>query len=625
MSARALPVLALALLGAVSSVACSAITEDDAATSDESNLMIDRVKQIQAITLDKPVKGKFERKVRVYGFSFEAKAGAVIKVSLSAKAGSDATDLPKGTALDTVAALYGPLTGEKKGKQLAQADDGENGSSNAQLAPVKIEQDGKYLVVLSSWDDPGTDGEFEINAACDGTDFQCARPVARKCVDNTRYIQGGEIIGTETWNDCNVVLLEEVHVAQGAVLTINPGVTVKGNFLGQAPYGNIGLVVDGTLQAIGTPEQPVVFTALKDGWRGLVLNGPSNTLKNVFIEKANTGVEVHGSNNTFADLNINSGALGIHLAENSKQNAVQRIKVGKSDRAILLSKGSESVIEDSVLLGRGDGKGVGIEANGGELSQFRRALVADFGDGLKLNATALEVYDGTITNNVRGVTLTGPNAGVHPVWPGCPAAEQAPPAPPAPPAVSYYPRDPAFYRCDITKNSEYAVRLDAPELLVIEESNVKGNGAGVIIRADGLNASSRIVKSNVYGNGTAATQVDSWHREGTLDISSNFWNQISDPELSASWKVTHSQSQSGMCATNTCINQNCGSSYTCTSQVWSSQHGRNVWNGCTTTLSSTWTGALKFTGFSPRELPAGPKAQDLCDMVKKERAEQAAR
>ena len=38
----------------------------------------------------------------------------------------------------------------------------------------------------------------------------------------------------------------------------------------------------------------------------------------------------------------------------------------------------------------------------------------------KIQAAALEVYDGTITNIVRGVTLTGPSAGVHPVWPGCP-------------------------------------------------------------------------------------------------------------------------------------------------------------------------------------------------------------
>ncbi len=622
---RALPLLALVALASSATAACSAET-DDATASSDSDLMIDRVKQIQALTLDKPLEGKFERKVRVYGFSFEAKAGAVIKVSLSATAGTDATELQAGAPLDTVAAIYGPLTGEKKGKQLAQADDGENGSSNAQLAPVKIEQDGKYLVVLSSWDDPGTNGKFSINAACEGTDFQCARPIGRKCVDNTRYIQGGEIIGTETWNDCNVVLLEEIHVAKDAVLTIAPGVTVKGNFLGQAPYGSIGLVVDGKLQAVGTPEQPVVFTALKDGWKGLVLNGDSNTLKNVFVEKAKTGIEVHGSNNTFADLNINSGALGIELGENSKGNAIQRIKVSKSDRAVLLSKGSEGIIEDSVLLGRDDGKGVGIEANGGELSQFRRALVAGFGDGLKLNGTALEVQDGTITNNTRGITLTGPNAGVHPNFGACPSTDQpARPAPPAPPPISYYPRDPVFVRCDITKNKEYGIRLDAPELLVVEESNVKGNGAGVVIAADGLNAESRIVKSNVYGNGDNPVQVESFHREGTLNISGNFWNQISDPELSASWKVSHSDSHT--CRVDGCGSQNCGSSYTCAAQNYrQGPQGRTYyWDGCSSTLSASWTGALAFTGFSPRELPAGPKGESLCEMVKKERAEQAAR
>lgn len=612
------------VLGIAGLAACSSTTEGDATATDDADLMIHRVKSITAISLDKPVKGKFERKVRVYGFTFEAKAGAIVRVSMKANAGSDAADLAKGAELDTVAAVYGPLSGEKKGKQLAQADDGEDGSGTAKLPAVKIEQDGKYMIVLSAWDDPGTDGTFELNAACEGTDFQCARPVAKKCKDDTRYIQGGEVIGTETWDSCNVVLLEEIHVAKDAVLTIAPGVTVKGNFLGSAPYGNIGLVVDGKVQAVGTQDQPVVFTALKDGWKGLVLNGDSNTLKNVFVEKAQTGVEVHGSNNTFEDLNINSGALGMEIAANSKQNAISRIKVSKSDRGLLLSKGSQAIIDDSVFLGRDDGKGVGIEANEGELSQFRRALVAGFGDGLKLNATALEVYDGTITNNVRGATLTGPRAGVNPVWPGCPTAQIAPPSPPPPPAISFYPRDPAFYRCDITKNKEYAVRLDAPELLVIEESNVKGNGAGIIIYADGLNADSRIVKSNVYGNGDKPVQVDSWHREGTLNISGNFWNQISDPELSASWDVTHTESRSGMCRVDGCANNNCGGPYTCaTSQR--DQWGNVRWNQCTATLSSTWTGALTFTGFSPKELPAGPKADALCEMVKKERTAQAAR
>ncbi len=42
------------------------------------------------------------------------------------------------------------------------------------------------------------------------------------CEDTTRYITGGTVIGTEEWNQCNVVLLERLEVESGAQLTIRP-------------------------------------------------------------------------------------------------------------------------------------------------------------------------------------------------------------------------------------------------------------------------------------------------------------------------------------------------------------------------------------------------------------------
>ncbi len=621
------PSFASLLLLAVSAAAVSAActTTDGVESSDEFALMVDRVKKIEPIELDKLVTGKFERSVRTYGFSFEAKAGATIKVDLGVKAGTNAAELAAGSALDTVAAIYGPVTKTSKGNQLAFSDDGPTGS-NAQLPALKIIEDGTYLIVLSAWDDPGTDGSFELKASCNGTEFQCKKPVKPNCVDGTRYIQGGTVIGTETWNQCEIVLLEEVHVAEGAVLTIQPGVTVKGNFLGSGPFGSIGLVVDGTLQAVGTAEHPVVFTSLKDGWKGLTLKGNSNTLDHVYVERAATGVEIRGSNNTLANLNVNSGNLGIHFAENSKDNRVEHVHVSKIDRAILFSQGSSAILDDAILLGKEDGAGIGIEANNGEMSQFRRALVAGFGDGLLLNATALEVTDGTITRNTRGVTMTGPNPGVNPPYPACPSTDwPSPPPPPPSPPVTYYRRDPVFIRCDITRNTTHAIRVEAPELLVVEESNLKDNGTGVAIHADGLNAESRIVRSNVYNNGPATVQIESWHREGTLNISGNFWKHISDPELSASWSLQHSATTT--CKAAGCGTRTCGSTYTCTSQNYRGgpQGTTYYWDNCTAPHSTTWTGALTFTGFSPRELPAGPREGVLSDDVKKERELQRSR
>jgi hypothetical protein len=612
-------VLCLAL--PLAAVACSneVASEDDPSRSASFAEMVNHVKDPVPLTFEKTQSGKMDRRNRVYGFTFEAKAGAVIDVAIDARAGSDAQGLAKGAPLDTIAAVYGPMKDADKGEKLSLVDDSGE-SAQARLPSITLKQDGKYLVVLGSWDDPGGDGSYSVTASCKGTEFQCRRPVTNtNCTPGTRYIQGGTVIQTETWNDCDIVLLEEVHVAPGAVLTIKPGVTVKGNFIGTGAYGNVALVVDGTLQAVGTKEHPVVFTALTTGWQGIVLKGASSSLENVFIEKAQRGVVVAGSNTTIKSANINSGELGIRFDANAKDNKLELVKISQVTNGISIGQGASVTMDDSVFLGKGGG--TGIEAVSSDLSLFRRALVAGFADAMKLDTATVEVYDGTITKNQRGVTITGPQSGVHPTGYTCPPVIQAsPPVIPPPPVVTTWRRDPVFIRCDLTKNKEFAVKLLAPELLVMEESNVKENGAGIVIEADALHQDSRIIKSNIYANGTAQ-QVDTLHTSGKLNISGNYWAKISDPELSASWLATHTRPVT-CTAGGTCNTANCGSSYTCANNQYLGGGQYQYWN-CSATTNATWTGQLTFTGFSPTELPAGPRKDDLCDLVKEERSAQA--
>ncbi|MEM9452540.1 MAG: hypothetical protein AAGF11_00065 [Myxococcota bacterium] len=62
----------------------------------------------------------------------------------------------------------------------------------------------------------------------------------------------------------------------------------------------------------------------------------------------------------------------------------------------------------------------------------------------------------------------------------------------------------------------------------------RGHGAGVIIASSSLHDDSRIAGNNIHDNGDGPVQLQTLHNEGTLDISGNYWAQISDPELSAS-------------------------------------------------------------------------------------------
>ncbi len=593
----------------------SAIGLDDVQVGEAGKAdMVSSAHILDDIDLNSEIRGTFRPGWRVYGFTFEAKAGARIQVGLRATAGTGSVDLAPGEALDTVAAIYGPMSGADKGPRLATAEDEEGGA--AVLPGVDIARDGKYLVIFSSWNDPGA-GAYAVNVGCEGTNFQCRRPVAAQpCVEGTRYIQGQTVVGTETWDRCNVVLLENTVVAPDAILTIQPGVRVQGNIIGAGPYGDVALEVQGKLQAVGTAEHPVVFTAVRDGWKGLVLQGASNTLEHVFIEKARTGVQVAGGHNTFTDVTVDHGETGFRFDAGSAGNRLSRIRLDQVTHGVVLGAEAAADIDDAVLVGKGDG--VGLRGAQAAASTLERSIITGFGVGIDAHTSELAVTDSTIAANTVGVRVDGPESGLHPAF-TCPDFPTAPPPSNPPPSFPReWPRDPIFVRTDIVDNTQYGVRVLAPQLVVIEESNVRRNKIGVSIEADSLHEQSRIRASNVTDNGDA-WQVDAWHTNGVLDISGNFWNRISDPELSASWRVTHEMPQN--CRLDNPRITNCtwlgNDAYRC--GAWHCAHNGQRYI-CNAPTVSRWTGRVTFTGFSPEALRAGPDLQTLLPAVNAERA-----
>ncbi|MBP8291248.1 MAG: right-handed parallel beta-helix repeat-containing protein [Caldilineaceae bacterium] len=86
------------------------------------------------------------------------------------------------------------------------------------------------------------------------------------------------IAANTTWTTGNIYVVENCNlvVQAGATLTLQPGVTVK--FGGTAPGyasapGSAALIVDGAINAVGEPGNPVVFTSLKDDAHGGDTNG----------------------------------------------------------------------------------------------------------------------------------------------------------------------------------------------------------------------------------------------------------------------------------------------------------------------------------------------------------------
>lgn len=596
--------------------------------------MLSSAHMVREVDLNATMTGDFDPRARVYGFTVQAKVGAILTIDMITSAGADSIDAAEGDELDTVMAIYGPMVNRKPGPQIIQVDDDETGVA-AQLPEFLVEEEGEYLVLMSSWNDTGH-GEYIMDLKCQGTDFQCRRPVQDlPCVDGTEYIIGGQSVGNATWSRCNYVLLEETHVEEDKILTINPGVSVKGNFLGNAPYGDVHLVVDGTVQAIGTSEHPVLFSSLTDdGWGGLVLNGNS-TLTQAYVENAEVGVEVVGDGNTLSDIHINSSATGVIFRGETTGHTISRARITQVTNGIVMED-TIVKIEDTVITGLADGTGIGIEGTDTTASFFSRALVSDFGTGINLTSAELEMVDATIINNVRGVRVTGEDAGVHPEF-TCPQAPRFSSTPPRvtgswPAPRNTWRRDPIFRRVDLVSNTEYAVRIDAPELIIIEDSNIQRNGAGILIASDSLHPESRIVGNNIFGNGDGLMQLDTLHNDGTLNISGNYWAQISDPNLSESWRESHDDYQladDSICRTTNSINRNpsgcsCDPTAGCNTRICGSYtclRGSSIWTCDPTTppTATPWEGDVSFTGFSPVELDVGPKRDVLPPFVQQER------
>jgi hypothetical protein len=547
---------------------------------------------IDNIELQSTITGTFRPEVRAYGYTFEAKADAIVHADVSAT-GGEGSDLD-GKALDMIIGLYGPMNGDQPGERLAYVD--ESDEAGAQLPGVKIPRDGKYMVVFGTWDHPGK-GSYQVDTRCEGTDFQCRRPIVdAPCEAGTRYIEGDTVIDKdETWSTCNVVLLEPTTIGEGITLTIKPGVTVQGNFLdlgGRAPYGDVALKVKGRLQAVGTEKHPVVFTALKDGWQGLELYGSSNHLEHVYVENAR---------------------IGIAFKEGSTPNAAKNLNVNSSLNAIWIEKGAAVDIEDVVITGLSEGgawKGSGIVGREAAPSKFVRSLVSGYAIGIDLAGSEFEFLDSTITKNKKGIEITGNPLDLHEYPFMCPPPPQGNAGVSrSTPTPARWGLDPAFRNCDIIGNEEIGLKIRSPELLIIESSNVTGNGKGIEIYSTALHPESHIRGSNIHDNGTGP-QVDAWHVVGTLDISDNFWNAISDPELSASWSVKHSLN-------HTCTHHS-GSYGRPTGNGWTCNGTNSNWN-CTATVTAGWEGAVNFTGFSPTALEAGPRVHDLTDHVQQAR------
>jgi hypothetical protein len=103
-------------------------------------------------------------------------------------------------------------------------------------------------------------------------------PVRVPGIDKPVIIVTGEIDSTETWTSANYYVLRgAVFVREGATLNIQAGTHIIGE---SGSVGTLIVLRGGRLNAIGTPQAPVVFTSDqapgsrgRGDWGGLIING----------------------------------------------------------------------------------------------------------------------------------------------------------------------------------------------------------------------------------------------------------------------------------------------------------------------------------------------------------------
>ncbi|WP_431162453.1 hypothetical protein [Flagellimonas beolgyonensis] len=223
--------------------------------------------------------------------------------------------------------------------------------------------------------------------------------------------KSGELADDETWTSDNIYILDgKVIVGDGITLTIEAGTIIKGE-QGLETLAS-ALVVDqgGTLNAVGTPSKPIIFTSVLDGikqgettgtlstadtglWGGVILLGKAPISVNGDVETAQIegipadetygqygGTDPADNSGTLKYISIRHGGITI-----GQDNEINGLTLG--------GVGSGTTIDNVEIVANQDD---GIEFFGGTVNVTNALIWSQGDDGFDLD----QAFNGSLDNGV---------------------------------------------------------------------------------------------------------------------------------------------------------------------------------------------------------------------------------
>jgi len=162
--------------------------------------------------------------------------------------------------------------------------------------------------------------------------------------------KSGTLTRDEIWSG-EIHITDHIFVPKGVSLTIEPGTVVKfKHYRGyKEPWKRPGLIVEGTIKAVGTPEKQIWFTSdaeepINGDWEGIGLENTKNSeFKYVIVEFGEVGIEQFDSEVTISNSIIRwNNAEGLY-AERSKPIFSYNTLYGNGYHEIALEQYNENV------------------------------------------------------------------------------------------------------------------------------------------------------------------------------------------------------------------------------------------------------------------------------------------